>query len=296
MRSPDAAPDVVRAWRPGLPGVAEVLHAAWHEHAYPAHTHDTWTVLVVDSGLIGYGLDGHEHAARHTGVTVLPPGVVHDGRSVTATGFRKRVVYLEPTVLDDGLVGRAVDAPLVLDDTLRARFAGLDRALTAREDLAAESLLALVTEGLAWHLSGRPTPPREPAATSTARRARDLLDADPARPVRLADVAAELDVTVPHLVRAFTRELGLPPHEVAMGREDRDRVPRPGAPHAALPQAPAHHSGPLPARGAGGVMCRARHGLVRAAPLLVEAGCRAQHPSPSRPGFLLFERAQSEET
>ncbi|GAA4698831.1 transcriptional regulator, AraC family [Promicromonospora umidemergens] len=214
----EAAPDVVRAWRPGIAGVAEVLHAAWHEHAYPAHTHDTWTVLVVDSGLIGYGLDGHEHAAQHTGVTVLPPGVVHDGRSVTAAGFRKRVVYLEPAVLDDGLVGRAVDAPLVLDDALRARFVGLDRALTVREDLAAESLLALVTEGLAWHLSGRPTPPREPATASTARRARDLLDTDPAQPVRLAEVAAELDVTVPHLVRAFTREVGLPPHQYLVGR------------------------------------------------------------------------------
>lgn len=212
------APDVVRAWRPRIPGVAEVLHAAWHEHAYPAHTHDTWTVLIVDRGLIGYGLDGQEHAARRTGVTVLPPGVVHDGRSVTASGFRKRVVYLEPTVLDDALVGRAVDAPLVPDDTLRTRFAGLDRALTAREDVAAESLLALVTEGLAWHLTGRPTPLREPPSASTARRARDLLDADPARPVLLAEVAAELDVTVPHLVRSFTRELGLPPHRYLVGR------------------------------------------------------------------------------
>jgi hypothetical protein len=189
MASPAADSDVVRAWRPGVPGVAEVLHAAWHEHAYPAHTHDTWTVLVVDHGLIGYGLDGQEHAAQHSGVTVLPPGVVHDGRSVTAAGFRKRVLYLEPTVLDDGLVGRAVDAPLVLDDTLRARFIGLDRALTVREDVAAEGLLALVTEGLAWHLSGRPTPPREPVGTTTARRA-----------------------------RAFTRELGLPPHRYLVGR------------------------------------------------------------------------------
>ncbi|MEV0892402.1 AraC family transcriptional regulator [Promicromonospora sp. NPDC050262] len=217
-RSARPAPDVVRAWRPEVPGVAEVLHAAWHEHAYPAHTHDTWTVLIVESGLIGYGLDGHEHAARRTGVTVLPPGVVHDGRSVTAAGFSKRVVYLEPTVLDGALVGRAVDAPLVPDDRLRTRFAGLDRALTVREDVAAESLLALVTEGLAWHLSGRPTPPREPPAASTARRARDLLDADPTRPVRLAEVAAALDVTVPHLVRAFTRELGLPPHRYLVGR------------------------------------------------------------------------------
>ncbi|WP_307816169.1 AraC family transcriptional regulator [Myceligenerans indicum] len=212
------AEDVVRAWRPGVPGIAEVLHAAWREHSYPAHTHDTWTVLIVDDGLIGYGLDGREHAAQHTGVTVLPPGVVHDGRSVSAAGFRKRVVYLEEAALDGGLVGRAVDAPLVPDEGLRRRFTGLDRALTLREDVAAETLFALVTEGLAWHLTGRPTPAREPSTTTTARYARDLLDTDPTQPVRLADVAAEIGVTVPHLVRAFTREFGLPPHRYLVGR------------------------------------------------------------------------------
>ncbi|GAB4084578.1 AraC family transcriptional regulator [Myceligenerans cantabricum] len=208
----------MRAWRPEVPGIAEVLHAAWREHSYPAHTHDTWTVLIVDHGLIGYGLDGREHAARDVGVTVLPPGVVHDGRSVSAAGFRKRVIYLEEGALDGGLVGHAVDTPLVPDERLRRRFTGLDQALTLREDVAAESLLALVTEGLAQHLSGSPAPPLEPAAAPTARSARDLLDADPARPVRLAEVAGELGVTIPHLVRAFSREFGLPPHRYLVGR------------------------------------------------------------------------------
>lgn len=49
------APDRIAAWRPRLHGVAEVFHAAWHDHAYPPHTHDTWTVLIVDDGLIGFG-------------------------------------------------------------------------------------------------------------------------------------------------------------------------------------------------------------------------------------------------
>ncbi|WP_307865010.1 AraC family transcriptional regulator [Myceligenerans salitolerans] len=212
------AQDVVRAWRPRVPGVTEVLHAAWREHSYPAHTHDTWTVLIVDYGLIGYGLGGTEHAARNAGVTVLPPGVVHDGRSVSAAGFRKRVVYLEQDALDAQLVGHAVDAPLVMDDSLRTRFAGLDRALILREDVAAESLLALVREGLAWHLSGHPAPPHQPPSAPTARTTRDLLDADPTQPIRLADIADRVGVTVPHLVRAFTREFGIPPHRYLVGR------------------------------------------------------------------------------
>src|SRR5919108_2103731 len=30
----------VRAWRPPIQGVREVLHASFREHAYPPHTHD----------------------------------------------------------------------------------------------------------------------------------------------------------------------------------------------------------------------------------------------------------------
>ena len=48
----------VRAWRPGVPGVGEVLHAHFTDHAYPAHVHDLWTVLLVDTGGVDYLLDG----------------------------------------------------------------------------------------------------------------------------------------------------------------------------------------------------------------------------------------------
>jgi hypothetical protein len=36
---------------------------------------------------------------------LLPPHVVHDGHAITATGFRKRVVYVEERVLGEALIG-----------------------------------------------------------------------------------------------------------------------------------------------------------------------------------------------
>ncbi|WP_125775836.1 AraC family transcriptional regulator [Antribacter gilvus] len=213
-----ADPDEVRAWRPAVPGVAEVLHARWAEHAYPLHTHDTWTVLVIDEGMVGYALDRHEHAALTSGVTVLPPHVAHDGRSVTHGGFRKRVVYLDAGVLPESLVGRAVDGPLLRDADLRSGVVRLDRALVAGDLLAAETGLALAAERIAWHLLGRPSLPDGGPGSAVARATRDLLDADPTADVRLADLAAALGVTTPHLVRSFTREFGLPPHRYLVGR------------------------------------------------------------------------------
>src|SRR5258708_15733859 len=101
--------DRVRAWRPRVAGVAEVLHAKWRDHAYPAHTHNTWTLLLVDDGLIGYELDRQDHAAARSGVTLLPPHVVHDGHPETANGFRKRVIYLEEHALSQTPMRAASD-------------------------------------------------------------------------------------------------------------------------------------------------------------------------------------------
>ena len=94
-----------RAWKPPLPGVREVLHARFFDHAYPLHTHDVWTLFIVDDGAISYGLDRHERAADPTMVSLLPPHVVHDGRPATTDGFRKRVLYLETSILGEHLIG-----------------------------------------------------------------------------------------------------------------------------------------------------------------------------------------------
>ncbi len=69
----------VRAWRPGVPGIAEVLHASFTDHAYPMHTHDEWTLLLVDRGGVRYDLHRDSHdadpttcaALREAGVEVL---------------------------------------------------------------------------------------------------------------------------------------------------------------------------------------------------------------------------------
>lgn len=85
----------MRAWRPEVPGVREVLHADFVEHAYPPHTHDEWTLLMLDEGDVAYALDGSPRRAPEGTVSLLPPDVAHDGRAASSGGFRKRVLYLD---------------------------------------------------------------------------------------------------------------------------------------------------------------------------------------------------------
>jgi AraC-like DNA-binding protein len=213
----------MRAWRPAVPGVAEILHARFVDHAYPAHVHDAWTLLIVDSGAIRYDLDRHAHGADTAAVTLLPPGVVHDGRTATPAGFRKRVVYLDTTVLGSSLVGAAVDSPAFDDAVLRQRVHQLHLALAQPgEALDAESRLALIGERLRLHLRDRR--PAVPPPARLAQDLRDLLDERLVTGITLRDAAGLLGAHPTHLVRAFTAAFGLPPHAYLTARRvDRAR-------------------------------------------------------------------------
>jgi AraC-like DNA-binding protein len=208
-------PDIT-AWRPEVAGVHEVFHARFTTHAYPPHTHDAWTLLIVDDGVVRYDLDRHEHGALRDAVTLLPPGVPHDGRPVRPEGFRKRVLYLDRTLLGDGLTGAAVDHPTMPDPVLREWIHQLHVVLARRtEDLEAASRLAFVAERLACHL-GRPRPAGH--GRGVAHRLRELIDARLPGTVPLDEAAAVLGVHPASLVRAFGREFGIPPHRYLTGR------------------------------------------------------------------------------
>ncbi|NUR28731.1 MAG: AraC family transcriptional regulator [Catenulispora sp.] len=218
----------VRAWRPPVPGVAEVFHAHFTEHVYPMHAHATWTLLIVDDGAVRYDLDRHEHGAPAGVVTLLPPDVPHNGRSADPDdphGFRKRVLYLERDSLGLELIGAAVDQPAFSDPVLRQRIHQVHRALwTPGEELEAESRLAFVRERLRERLA----PPRasrfstlsafEPPAATSARLLRDLIDTRIVEGISLEAAAAELHFHPAHLIRSFTREYGMAPHRYLTSR------------------------------------------------------------------------------
>jgi AraC-like DNA-binding protein len=215
----------IRAWRPQVPGVAEVLHAQMTSHVYPMHTHESWTLLIVDDGMIRYDLHRHEHGALHQAVTLLPPRVPHNGRAATSSGFRKRVVYLDLAYLPASLIGLAVDRPVLFDPLLRQRIHQLHRALDEPGgELEAESRLAFVAERLRQHLGGdavaQLTGAQEagPARADVAHQLRELIDAGFRDKVTLRQASDAIHAHPAHLVRMFSREFGISPHQYLTGR------------------------------------------------------------------------------
>ena len=234
----------VRAWRPEVPGVSEVLHAHFTEHAYPAHVHEQWTLLLVDSGGVDYTLGGRRRQAVTRRLTVLPPYVSHDGRAASPGGFDKRVLYVDGRWLPERLTGAAVRAPSIADRELVGAVSALHRSLD--DALEAADRLALVAERITLHLDERaaPTPTRD---RGLAREIRCRLDDDEPS---LEGLARELGTHPSHLVRVFRREYGLPPHRYLVGRR-LDRARRlllDGMPIAEVAVATGFHDQPHPTR------------------------------------------------
>jgi AraC-like DNA-binding protein len=218
----------IRAWKPPIPGIREVLHARFTDHAYPPHTHDAWTLFIVDDGAIRYDLDRHARAAEPAMVSVLPPHVVHDGRPATSHGFRKRVLYLETSVLGEPLIGPAVDRPAIADRSLRREVSALHDALGCIDDaLEAETRLSFVAERIRASLGERaPEPPAMPGR-DLAEALRAFLDAHVFEPVTMAAVGEQLGAGPTQLARAFADAFGIAPHAYVVGRRldaARDRI------------------------------------------------------------------------
>jgi AraC-like DNA-binding protein len=219
MDSDERMPESCRvvAWRPAVPGISEVFHARIVDYQYPTHCHDTWTVLIVDDGAIRYDLDTRHHGAIGETVSILPPGVSHNGYPSERYGrFRKRNLYLDAGFLPAEFVGSAVDASTFPDRELRAAISGLHDRLREPDRLDVEMRLAFIAERFQQRLHRRPRPAREPEPT-VADRLRAYLDGHLTGDVTLADAAGLLDRSVPHLVRSFTRRYRISPHAYVIG-------------------------------------------------------------------------------
>ena len=166
-------------------------------------------------------------------VSILPPHVVHDGRPATTRGFRKRVLYLEPGVIGEDLIGAAVDRPILTGPSLRREVSALHDLLGCIDDsIEAEVRLGFVVERIRESLGSvgpMPLPRRKAGSTGPdlAEQLRAYLDAHLHESVTMAAAAETLGAGSTQLARAFTSTFGIAPHAYVMGcRLDaaRDRI------------------------------------------------------------------------
>jgi AraC-like DNA-binding protein len=212
-----------RYWRvDGLSGV-ELLRADASTHRYTRHAHEGYALGVVEAGAHAFAARGEVWTAIPGRVVVVNPDQAHDGGPTTRDGaYSYRMIYVDHAVLaaaHDGPAGHRMATPffphaVVTDHALADRLSRLHRALEhpatrlERETLLLTALVDLVRR----HATAAPPSTLRQHTPRAVALALDYLAEHFAGNVSLAELAALAGVDRFHLLRAFRRSVGLPPH------------------------------------------------------------------------------------
>ena len=185
---PSLRGDWVRCAEP-VEGVTRI--EAWFSgKAYAMHRHDTYAIGRTLAGVQRFSYRRSMRNSLPGNTMVLHPDEPHDGQAGTDDGFRYRMVYIEPSLFQDVLQGRALpflEGGISTDPRLAAATAALlPQTGHQLKSLEQSEALADLAHALAA-VSGRPAP-RVKGDFLAARRARDYLQAHCASNVILAEL------------------------------------------------------------------------------------------------------------
>jgi AraC-like DNA-binding protein len=202
-----------RAWTVPELGGLEVMHANFVRHQFAKHSHETFTVVLIDDGASRFWYRGAEHIIGAGMIALLNPDEAHTGSPITANGYSQRSLYLEPNHFPPNhfFGPRFFRELLSRDQTLFASISTFHDAISRRDELELPTLLDRVTEQL-LHLTDARAPQTTPVEVSAVRHLRELIEDDPGANIRLETLAASLGSNCAHLSRLFTKAHGLPPH------------------------------------------------------------------------------------
>lgn len=202
---------------PGLDGVGVVRHAGTPPTG-ARHAHRSVCVGAVLSGTRAVEAAGVRAEARTGQLLVVPAGLSHACPDLGESEYL--MVSIPPEAFAAaGLCPGLPSGPGAVDDP--ARFGDVLRLAELAEHSAStlerQAALLAVMEPLCGE-SARPDQPAEPERIAAVRR---HLEAHAAEDVPLADLAALAGCSPCRLNRAFSRVVGMPPHEYQMLRRVR---------------------------------------------------------------------------
>lgn len=205
---------------PELPGI-EVLWAVQCAQRWRVY-HETYAVcsmLDLSGGETEWTYRGRLHTSKAGGLMLIEPGEVHaNPRAIPPCDFR--ALFIAPAVMQAAAAELSMASPgphlkcaRSSDPEVFRAFARFHAALESDSSLLEqESRLAECIRLLLERYGERGLTNRNQHSHPALRRVRDLLREHYAGPITLSELAAASGLSRYHLVRAFAKEFGLPPH------------------------------------------------------------------------------------
>lgn len=205
--------DCVRTLDDGKAGIRR-MEAFFHGAPYSLHRHDSYAIGVTLFGLQCFFYRGCRHHARPGQIHVLFPDELHDGAAGTEDGFRYRIAYIDPWLLQQALGGRGL--PFVRNPVLTPNDAWgsllsnlwepdiIDDEIS-RVEIAVEAVHCLEAA------AGSGSAGRNSIAFSNLCRAREAIAQNPARRLDATELEHLADMDRWSLARGFRAAFGTSP-------------------------------------------------------------------------------------
>ena len=212
----------VKFWRdPVLRGL-EMLHATYVTYSFSRHAHEGFGIAIVESGVMEFDYRGASHIAPAGSVVITQPGEMHTGHAFLETGWTYRTLLpavdwfqKAATALNNS--SNAIpyfSSPVIHNKHLNQQLMNLHRTLeTSSSSLEKEScFLWGLTQLIHGYSSHHPQVQSIGKENTAVQLVRDYLNAHYIQNIALDDLASLVDLGPFQLLRAFRKQIGLPPH------------------------------------------------------------------------------------
>jgi AraC-like DNA-binding protein len=200
----------------------EILRASYITHTFARHTHETFTIGIIEAGAGAFDARGTTHTASPSNLFIIHPDEVHNGYAAIPAGWTYHVLYPDPAVLQQILLeqtGSTRGTPFfphtILQDQHLSRLTFSLHALLERPSGKLEreiSLHELLAYLIAQHASPTPRIPPAGREHQAVARVQDYFHAHIGDNIPLDQLAALVDLNPSYLLRTFRAQVGLPPH------------------------------------------------------------------------------------
>ncbi|USD34410.1 MULTISPECIES: AraC family transcriptional regulator [Vibrio] len=202
-------------------GGLELLDAKYTNQNFSRHSHEGYTVGVIERGAQKFYRTGGNHIAPQDSIILVNADEVHNGQTATEGGWEYKAMYPLPeqfTQLASGLASNLSTPyfpdPVVYDpemaQQLRLVFDVLEKSdnKLLRETLVYGTLIKL----MARHSKNRHSSDLITSSSASLSLVKEFLDDFPQADVSLEDLATLAELSPFYLIRSFQKLYGLPPH------------------------------------------------------------------------------------
>lgn len=203
----------------GLGGL-ELIAADSHGSPFPVHSHDEYTLVVIEAGHSRF-ICGQEVCDAGPGsLILLEPGVPHTGGAVEAHPIRYRTLMVPIGLMLEANAGRgraAFRAPVVHDSALSQLVMRLHTQLMeARDPIALRGELLVLLEQVVERYGSAPVPEGDAREPRRVRVVREHLAANLTATASLDELSDLVSVSPFYLQRTFKAVTRMSPREYLM--------------------------------------------------------------------------------